>query len=252
MDFNVVKKLIKCCAFSAIAVLFVTKPVSSADWADNKYMLSMRVGMAFPAPKVKVMHIVDDELFTREKIRKTSIYDIAFGRRVSENILLDIEYAHSSNHKLSKKSGIEFDGALHYTPSVRTKVRTDSFFINSSYQFNEITELFIPYLTAGVGTSYNKTKNTNIASVSTLSLSRTSGNVSGKATNNFAWQIGGGVIMPINKFLSFNAHYTFRDLGKIKTSALVHLGTESHLYPNPFIEGRIKTSNFLVGLNVTF
>jgi opacity protein-like surface antigen len=139
-----------------------------------------------------------------------------------------------------------------FKTSLLAKVITDSFFVNSSYQFHGLNKSLVPYLIAGVGISHNRTRSFNVSWIETLSLVENFSNVPGKAKNNFAWQVGCGVILPVNKFLSFDLSYTFRDLGRFKASNVENLTTGPVVLPNPWIEGHIKTSNLLVGFNIVF
>lgn len=155
----------------------------------------------------------------------------------------ELEYTFRSKAKLD---GIALPNSI----TTNADMRTQNLMANVYYDFRNSSS-FTPYVSAGVGASFNK------LNVSERDSSAVSGNASDKKTD-FAWSLGLGVNYEINKNLDLDLAYRYMDLGKVDTTvAYAWAGqyTGGTLFNGATVsdyEAKLKTHDFTVGLRYKF
>lgn len=133
--------------------------------------------------------------------------------------------------------------------SLNSKLESLSGLVSLNYRFKNLSSSIIPYVTAGVGISSNKTKTATLTQEGNHSVVAKS-----KTTTNAAWQVGAGFLVPLNKSMSVNVNYKYKDLGKYKTvnRVVANPGNVVEDYKNPFVYGKLRSSNISLGLDINF
>jgi len=162
-------------------------------------------------------------------------YDLS--KKLNVPVRAELEYAAFS--KAETKGAPEGWSAEKFEQS--NSVQT--MFANVYYDINTGTK-FIPYVGAGIGVGFIRTKN----SVEFYEGSDwySSGDIGSKTVTNFAWNIGLGLGYEITKNVALDVGYRFADLGKAKAnwgawpspsgSNDWHLSTK-HIYQHQFSMG---------------
>jgi len=189
-------------------------------------------------------------VLVKKSPKNAAVFNINAGTQVFPNTYAELEFAYA-NHKFNSNymEMDEFGNPASVSASFKTRVKTMSGFANLSYRFENLNIMVIPYITAGVGVSSNKVDNMTIARNSPTAAAVYSPT---KTTTQAAWQIGGGLLMPVSKSIAVNLSYKYRDLGKIKTSTQATISGLSANTNYPFLQGRMGTSNILLGMNINF
>lgn len=132
---------------------------------------------------------------------------LAYGVNIplwSNDMRVELEYGYNGKAKLDGRS---------FSPNVNYKSEIKSQFLmaNVYYDF-DLDSDWTPYVGAGIGYARVKADNTfsNIGSMTSTSLSKSSG--------NFAWNLTAGVSYEMTENLSIDASYRYMDYGKAKTS----------------------------------
>jgi opacity protein-like surface antigen len=238
------KRYIMC--FGAASMLF-----SSVCVAENDYYISTQMGMSYLNKKVSFAPAdrVGPEV-TKEKFKKSNVYDLTLGRKIFDNSFLELEASYAPSHKFNKSAIID-SGYFLQADNFSTKLQTTSFFVNGMQQFKDYLPMSItPYVTAGVGVSINKIKNVRETAPTSESLSF---NIKGKRTSNFAWQVGAGFLVPVTKNIDVKLSYKFRSLGNVKTTGhYVSTNGSTILDRNPLIKGKLYSSDIMLGVAFNF
>lgn len=214
--------------------------------AKNSSYVSLQVGGA--VPNSKLTHDTADVGLKKKSPKNAAAFNINAGTEVWANTYAELELAYG-DHKL-ENNYVDIRESAPAGTLFKTRVKTMSGFANLSYRFANVNMTVIPYITAGVGISSNKVKNMTFTIPVNHLVDLSS---PGKTTTQAAWQIGGGLLMPISKNISLNLGYKYRDLGKVKTSSrLVASNGLSGTATSPILQGRMRTSNILLGATINF
>jgi opacity protein-like surface antigen len=130
-------------------------------------------------------------------------------------------------------------------------VKSQSLMANVYYDFKNTSD-FTPYVSAGIGASFNKLDVTEYQNIISSSAS-----ANDKKTD-FAWSVGVGVNYALNKDLDLDLGYRYVDLGKVNTSTVIGwngyyangvniLGATVSDY-----EAKLKSHDFSLGLRYKF
>ena len=220
--------------------------VPSVVLANNSSYVSVQVGGA--VPNSKLTHETVNAGLLKKSPKNAVVFDISTGTEVFSNTYAELELAYA-DHKFSNNYQDNNNLAALHASSFASRVKTMTGFANLSYRFKNSNMMVIPYITVGLGVSSNQVKNMSIATPSiNYSL-----NSNGKTTTQAAWQIGGGLLVPVNKTIAVNLSYKYRDLGKIKTTRSLTSNTGAPVSADhPVLQGRMRTSNILLGVDISF
>jgi opacity protein-like surface antigen len=220
--------------------------VPSVVLANDSSYVSVQVGGA--VPNSKLTHETVNAGLLKKSPKNAAVFDITAGTEVFANTYAELELAYA-DHKLSNNYQDNNSLADLHATSFKTRVKTMTGFANLSYRFKNLNMPIIPYITAGLGISSNKVKNMSIATPSITFLL----NSSGKTTTQAAWQIGAGILVPVTKNMAVNLSYKYRDLGKIKTTRTLTSNSGAPVSADhPVLQGRMRTSNILLGVDISF
>lgn len=246
---------------AVLAALFLISNQVSANSEDkaktnknsktNMY-ISLQAGGAVPLKNIGVgaiSFLPDIEDRMQKKPKNSFVIDAVLGRQILNGFSAELELAHSLKHKYNYNLS---EDIVSIKESGKARIRSTSLFINGRYK-HEINKFpLVPYITAGVGYAQNKISNF------TVNLDRGTVifpyKVRGKATNNFAWQVGVGGMFPLIKDrLYFDIGYKYRDLGKVKSSNnVIDSDGVLNVANDHIVSGRLRTSNVLAGVSLNF
>ena len=174
--------------------------------AETNYYISPQVGISIPNKTAKFGPFPRDfsqPAITKERFKSSVVYDITVGRKVYKNTFIELEAAYASSHQFKKSALIDFYSPI--TMLTKTKLETRSIFANVNYQFKDILPMsIVPYVTGGLGCSSNRIKSATMGTPEANFFT-----ISGKTTNNFAWQLGAGVLLSATKNIDVNLSYKF-------------------------------------------
>lgn len=218
--------------------------------AGESFELSASVGRAIPISKYnfKWKPQFDDAIDSKEKIKNQSTYELGIGANLTDNIITQFEYMNSTSVKFNRKAFLKpfsFFSDLSLT-NFKAKLSSDAYFMNIKYKYKDQRLPFALYSLIGLGAANNKLSilESNIYNDSGALIKQTK--VLGKATRALAFQIGAGVLIPVDKGFYLNFAYKYKDLGKFSTEKT---DTDPSYKP---IEGRLRTNNFLGGISYVF
>ena len=132
-----------------------------------------------------------------------------FSKKLNVPVRAELEYAAFSKAEAEVEK--EWWGGVTF----RQSNNIQTLFANVYYDINTGTK-FIPYVGAGIGVGFIRTKN----SVEFYEGSDwySSGDIGSKTVTNFAWNIGLGLGYEITKNVALDVGYRFADLGKAKAN----------------------------------
>ncbi len=223
---------------------------SSVAMAESDYYITPQIGYSYQNNKFDFEPVerLDTPAITKERFKNSAVYDLTVGKRIYDSTFLELEVAYSPNRKFSKVASIDVGIPTNYNFS--TKLKNISAFVNINHKFPNVLPLSVtPYLLGGIGYSSNQIKDIAMSS-SQLNDSIT---IDGKKTNNFAWQLGAGLLFPVTQNLDIDLTYKFRNLGKFKSGSIYRssvIGSED--LGVPAVKGRLHSSDILLGVAIRF
>lgn len=128
-------------------------------------------------------------------------------------------------------------------------VKSQSLMANVYYDFKNTSD-FTPYVSAGIGASFNKLDVTEYQAVYATSAN--------DKKTDFAWSVGVGVNYALDKDLDLDLGYRYVDLGKVNASTLVawngsYDGVTSFVGATASdYEAKLKSHDFSIGLRYKF
>jgi len=125
-----------------------------------------------------------------------------FSKKLSIPVRAELEYAAFSKAEAEGRMDI-WDGQ-----KIRQSNNIQSLFVNVYYDINTGTK-FTPYIGAGMGTGFIRTKSYGDWNGGETTDSKT--------VTNFAWNVGLGLGYQITNNIALDVGYRFADLGKVKT-----------------------------------
>jgi opacity protein-like surface antigen len=173
----------------------------------NKFYLKTGVGKI---GYEKFKEVGDGGGYTDKKAKGSS-YNIGIGYRFSNAIRADLNF---QDIKGKYKDPVDED-IINDAYSRQQNINAVSVFINGYYDIIFLKTI-VPYITAGIGISRNKTSDIVV-------LEETA---KGYTQNNFIWNIGAGVQYKFSNNFALDFCYRYMDLGYIKTGrATIKLGS---------------------------
>jgi opacity protein-like surface antigen len=194
----------------ALASVLVAPLAANAE--HNPYM-RLDLGGAFPE-KLK-----NEGYYNNKRPKDSMLYSVGAGFTIRNNVKADLTLSRVHNFKFSEDV---YDAVADATAPVKQDILSTMMMVNGHYDLGHYNR-FIPYLSASVGIAVNKGKDY-------VDKSSTDTYIKGAEKANFAWGIGAGVSVPMNKF-DIDLGYKFYNLGKVTTSETMVSGAAKDAYP---------------------
>ncbi|RZI46335.1 porin family protein [Rickettsiales endosymbiont of Peranema trichophorum] len=222
-------------------------PIYSA--AKESRYVALQIGRGMQTNKVDVIwrfYEAGPVTFRKERLKSSSVYDITLGQKVAENTYVEGEVSYSPKHKFTKK----VSGSAGHTPlfdRLSAKIQSTSVFFNvnrhiTSAQYNVSKCVKItPFVLVGAGIAFNRVGVTHDVDQHDDTVE-----LKGASTEQFAWQVGGGILVSIKERLNMVISYRYRDLGALKASHCPSLDHREHL------KGKLRLSTVLIGVVYKF
>lgn len=235
-------------------ILFLTAGFvmsSSVAMAESDYYITPQIGYSYQNNKFdfEPVNRINEPEITKQRFKNSAVYDLTVGKRMYNSTFLELEVAYSPDRKFSKAANIDVGAPAIYNFS--TKLKNFSAFVNINYKFQNILPLSVtPYLLGGIGYSSNQIK--NIAISTQDFLIKESASIDGKKTNNFAWQLGAGLLFPVTQNLDIDLTYKFRNLGNFSSTPIYRSAGEAEDTGVKTVKGRLCSSDVLLGVVIKF
>jgi|GEM_PF-2359935 len=180
--------------------------------------------------------------------KNTGTFGLVAGRKIIDRIAVEFEYMYRS------KSDVTADSYQQQGPGNNTwGAKSDTFMLNIGVDIIK-HRLLRPYVKAGLGYSRNHAQDyVSIITNNTSEQTRTT-RYSGRTNNEFAWQVGTGLNMTLNKHFDINLEYMYVDRGKIETEngRYYEVASNSGFQTVESLNGNLIDNVFTVGLKLKF
>ena len=184
---------------------------------------------------------------------------ILVGRKMMDMFSIDLEYLYMGKNTASSYGG----GPTPYNTSNSWQMSSNTFMLNATVDLIKDPKIR-PYVRAGAGISRNKSYDytattqsvpgTNLETGETTPPITNVATYSGKTTNKFAWQVGGGATFKTTDMFDTQLEYMYINRGRVETQAN-YSNTTSNLGQTtnaPAIYGTLKEHLITIGLKVKF
>jgi len=199
---------------------------------DNESYLRVDIGKSY-ANKVN-----DGENYTHNKLHNPHIlYNLGVGKYFDKGWRGDVSFS-DRRYKIGDSTVINS-----FTYNHHQKITSQALMLNGYYDFKNFTS-FTPYLNAGIGMSRNKAGSL-VSADTTGSTSLTYGS---HTIHDFAWQLGAGAFMEINKNINLDLSYKYINLGDLKTRN----GVSNNGDIAPSAHGKLRTHEWMIGMRYNF
>ena len=188
---KMMKKLISTC-------LFLAYSTSSAASTNEGNYLRADIGVSIPSTRIKdAVPLIDGSRF-----RSAPVYSLGMGYNYSGPLRTDFNIQYRRlNYKHSNANN-----------SVKQRTKNFTLFWNG-YIDAENESGFVPYLTGGIGYSRlfpgRATETSSGGAVAVFN---------GRASNNFAWNVGAGSKVKLADNVALDLTYRYTTLGRVKFS----------------------------------
>ena len=181
-----------------LTTLFASKTSDAGD--DGTYYFKGEIGYGFPNDPSQVTGGgIDAENESNDDIMK---YGIGFGINPEGPVRVDFSFSYSPNMK-SKSNGPN-------DTSVGNNVDNYLYMINAYYDFDEMGQGFVPYISGGIGSSRMVPEDTRVQNASgTFNIRE-----GGKTKNNFGWALGLGTAIQTDGNLTIDMGYRYVAMGE--------------------------------------
>ncbi len=226
------QKLIKT-TMAAVTILYSfssNAAMESANSSNQKKYVLIDLGVAYPSK------LSND--YGNQKPKSSFYYGIGIGSNFNRFLKIDVTLSQMDKFKFSKPvMNVLTDGVA--TPVAQDFTST-LLMLNGSvnYKYGKMS----PYLTAGLGVSYNQAKKWVTSQVV----------FDGANYLRFAWDLGLGVDYKINKITSVNLGYKYFSLGKAQTAASATNVTNGQRSADVPFSTNLKAQVISVGLKYSF
>jgi opacity protein-like surface antigen len=175
-------------------------------------------------------------------------YGFMVGRKINDIFALEFEYMYRSNSDTSVNTSVP-NGPSNFTWGAKT----NTFMFNASVDIIK-HRLFRPYVKAGIGYSNNNADNYVSTATNNSGALVQQETYNGATKNEFAWQVGVGLNMTLNKTFDIDIEYMYVDRGKIKTDAgyTYVTPTQSGFNSSSSLNSKLVDNVITVGLKIKF
>ena len=183
------------------AILFGTSMALNTFSSHAAPFIKANVGYAVPTK----LSDGPDGYIANKKPSNAALYGIGAGYKFNDKFLTYVDYTHVGNMKYSA----DVNG-YNYKQNIKADL------VNLNFQYNiKNDSKFIPYVTAGVGSSRNTAGTITMTDSTTNEVHFTQ---ESNAQNQFTWNAGVGVDYKLNEKVALGTSYQYCNLGKIKSS----------------------------------
>ena len=183
-----------------LTTLFASKTSDAGD--DGTYYFKGEIGYGFPNDPGQVTGagtILENE--SNDDIMK---YGIGFGINPEGPVRVDFSFSYSPNMESTS------DGPNNTT--VENNVDNYLYMINAYYDFDEMGQGFVPYISGGIGFSRMVLEDIRVKNASgTINVRE-----GGKTKNNRGWALGLGTAVQMEGDVSLDIGYRYVEMGKTK------------------------------------
>lgn len=210
-------------AFIISHVMMISSLANAKD--SSPIYLQFGTGVSFNSGKQDNLENFSNS-DTKFKNKSSIPFSASMGYRYSPNIRWDV------NLTYLPEWDVDLSGKNIYSDNVNTKTSISSLSssINGYYDFTNISDNFIPYVTAGIGISINKTSDLEY-----FANNEYAGKAKGTSANNLLWKVGLGVTKSLNDNMFFDLSYKFVSLGKTRSNSgygiNYNIGAEHDTFP---------------------
>ena len=181
-----------------LATLFASKTSDAGD--DGIYYFKGEIGYGFPNDPGQVTgagSILEDE--SNDDFYK---YGIGFGINPEGPVRMDFSFSYSPN----------LDSTANHPNNLAIENDVDNYLymINAYYDFDEMGQGFVPYISGGIGSSRMVPEDTRVQNASgTFNIRE-----GGKTKNNFGWALGLGTAIQTDGNLTIDMGYRYVAMGE--------------------------------------
>jgi opacity protein-like surface antigen len=214
----------------ASALLVTTAFANAADMSGTYAVVEG--GYAMPTGKDKILNsVVADtnkvyttKLADSKKKPGVAVLGLGAGYKFDQNMRSDFTLNYLTNSTV-KYSASQDVAANKYSLSAKAKLTVFSAMINGYYDITALSEMFTPYVGAGIGFSVINYKISGQRSTDNVKDRDYSGKIAGRT---FAYQVGAGTLVKISDGVDFKIGYRFVDNGKAKVKSLSGAAITEH------------------------
>lgn len=209
---------------------------------------------------VEVEGLIGCWLNTHQSFRATIDNSPEFGGKIGYhlNSLLDLDVAYNqrNNFRWSKDFPGDFSGAPNTSPASRNRtintIKNRTLMADVTLVPTLFCSCLQPFVSGGIGIAWNTLGDllsTNLVNGSTAIIT-------GDTNHSFAWQLAGGLNIPLNKHWFFDLGYRYLDMGTFRSGTRdIFLNSSSQTINQPiaYLEGKhVSTNEFFAGVNYNF
>lgn len=179
--------------------------VASAAVADGFYV-SVGGGVAVPSKKFKIYDGnlgIDAVLDAKQKQKNRGMVQAEVGASYGDfRAGLELAYLPKQSYDITV-NGTHFEGKLK---------NSFAMFVNGYYDVKTLSDMFHPYVTAGIGFAGNPYE---LKTTATTDLITTTKTIKRKSGAKFAWKVGLGSMINLNDNFALDVAYKYMDLGSV-------------------------------------
>ncbi len=224
----------------ASALLVTTAFANAADMSGTYAVVE--AGYAMPTDKDKTLNSViqgynaiepKTTLPDSKKKPGVAVLGLGAGYKFDQNMRSDFTLNYLTNSTV-KYSGSQTIDTTTYSLSLKSKSTVFSAMINGYYDITALSEMFTPYVGAGIGFSVINYKLSGIIE----NNPKKSGSAKITGTS-FAYQVGAGTLVKISDGVDFKIGYRFVDNGKpkVKIGTTVYTPTKHSFRTHQIVAG---------------
>lgn len=224
-----------------VATVFSASAVSANAFNDSFYGIGF-AGVNQATDNIKgTGNIVD--MNTPGKDTDMS-YGIGLGYKLTPDVRIEGRLTHRQND--TSETGIGMSPVLGaITATASGEFKSKEIAINAIYDFNNVSDVFTPYVKAGVGYARNNYK-ASLQSESFAAFGTTGFDYVEGTEKGLSWNVGFGADYKISKGFSAFAEYQYTNLGDVKS------GGEGFTTTDWYETDNYKMHEALVGIKVNF
>jgi opacity protein-like surface antigen len=212
-------------------VLYTLSSLISANAEEGKAYVAGNFGVGISAKKFD--YDTDHELADPTKLKNSMNFGVALGYKVADHVRAELAINRFQNFKYQAANKRNTD------MSYSQKMSSTSAFINGYYDIKEMNG-FMPYITAGVGFSKNKSSDFLIKIVNEDPVIH----AKAKTQTEFGWNAGVGIAYNLNERITLDLlNYKYYDLGKVSTDK----SDDGDTYG-----GKLKVHSINTGIRIKF
>lgn len=166
------------------------------------------------------------------------------GYRISNNLRLDLIFAHKGNYGFFEKREVQYSPDPNdLGPKEGEWNVTTNLWMISGYYDIPTQSMFTPYITAGIGVALHKIKDSNFV------VAYKGYKYAGASEKAFAWSAGVGSLYKIRDKISLDFSYRYTDMGKVIPSYYYYF--DEKVKSNVKDQGALRTHDISLGVIIS-